>query len=114
MAKNFLEPTGIVAVISELQERPSPVFRWLSADEEREATERHLLKSAHPQSLAAIEIYRALSKHSIYMMSRLPGELLEEYGIGAIADIQELEHLVSSHDSTLVISGAQHRHISRL
>lgn len=46
-------------------------------------------------------------------MSQLAREQLEEFGIGAISGIQELEHLVSSHDSTIVISGAQHRRVNR-
>jgi len=112
MAEHFLRPTGSVAVITELTEKPAPVFRWLSNLDDTETTERHLLKSHHPHSLAAIEIYRSLSKRTIYMMSQLPGEMLEEIGISAIVGIQELEHLIASHDSTLVISGAQHRRLN--
>ncbi len=113
MAEHFLRPTGIIAVVTQLRQKPSPVFRWLSSLEDQEATERHLLKSAHPQSLAVIELFRSLSKRSIYMMSQLEREQLEEFGIGAIADIKELEHLIASHESTLVISGAQHRRINK-
>ena len=114
LAEHFLSPNGIVVVATELQEKPGPVFRWLESIEGSEKTERHLLNSAHPQSLAAIEIYRSLSKRSIYLMSQLDREHLEEFGIGAIADINELEHLIASHSSTLVISGAQHRRVNRV
>jgi hypothetical protein len=46
-------------------------------------------------------------------MSHIVAEQLEEFGIGAIADTQELEHLIGSHPSTLIISGAQHRRVNR-
>ncbi len=113
MAENFLRPSGTVVIASELREKPGPVFRWLSSIEEPEKTERHLLNSSHPQVLAAIEIYRSLSKHSVYLMSEISREKLEAFGIGAIADIAEIEHLITTHATTLVISGAQHRRVNR-
>jgi nickel-dependent lactate racemase len=113
MAEHFLRPSGTVVIASELREKPGPVFRWLSSIEAPEKTERHLLNSPHPQALAAIEIYRSLSKRSVYFMSEISREKLEEFGIGAIADMAELEHLIASHTTTLVISGAQHRRVNR-
>jgi Lactate racemase N-terminal domain len=113
MAEHFLGPSGTVVVASELREKPGPVFRWLSSMEDSEKTERHLLNSPHPQALAAIEIYRSLSKRSVYLMSEISREKLEEFGIGAVADIAELEHLIASHATSLVISGAQHRRVNR-
>ena len=114
MAEHFLRPTGTVVVATELREKPGPVFRWLSSIEDPEKTERHVLNSDHPQSLAAIEIFRSLSKRSVYLMSQLAREKLEEFGIGSIADIPELEHLIASHPTTLVINGAQHRRVNRV
>ncbi len=112
MAEHFLRPTGAVVVATQLREKPGPVFRWLSSMEDPEKTERHVLNSAHPQSLAAIEIFRSLSKRSIYLMSQLAREKLEEFGIGSVANIPELEHLIATHSATLVISGAQHRRVN--
>lgn len=112
LAERFLHPEGSIAVVTDLDQSPGAVFRWLSSAEAREATERHLLKSSHPNALAAIEILRAQTRHKVYLMSRLPSAQVEEWGIAAIENAHELEHLIRSHDSTIVISGAQHRRMA--
>ena len=109
MAENYVTDDGKIAVATNLEIKPGPPFRWLSGIEESDSIEQHLLKSHHPQSLAAIEILRSRSKHVVYLLSKLPRELVEELGIGAMVDTEELEHVIGSSDSCLIISGAQHR-----
>jgi len=109
MAENYVTDDGKIAVATNLEIKPGPPFRWLSGIEESDSIEQHLLKSHHPQSLAAIEILRSRSKHVVYLLSKLPRELVEELGIGAMVDVEELEHVIGSSESCLVISGAQHR-----
>jgi hypothetical protein len=113
LAERFLHRDGSIAVITDLDQPPGAVFRWLSSAEERESTERHLLKSSHPHALAAIEILRSQTRHKLYLMSRLPSERVEEWGMAAIENTHELEHLIRSHERTVVISGAQHRRFDR-
>jgi hypothetical protein len=109
MAENYVNENGKIAVATNLETKPGPPFRWLSGIEENDSIEQHLLKSHHPQSLAAIEILRSRSKHVVYLLSKLPREVVEELGIAAMVDTDELEHVIGSSDSCLVISGAQHR-----
>ncbi len=112
LAENFLNPEGTVAVITRLRKKPGNVFRWLNELEGPESTEQHLMRSSHPQWLAAIEIHRVRQRHTVYLMSQLPAETVEELGMGAISEVEEIEHLIASHGSCLVISGAQHRWVS--
>lgn len=109
LAENFLRPDGVVAVVSELDQMPGPVFRWLSSLEDAETVHQHLKKSHHPQALAAIEIHRAKTKRAVYLMSQLDSDRVEELGLTSIRAIEELEHLIAAHPSCLVINGAQHR-----
>jgi len=113
MAENYVSETGKIAVITNLQTKPGPPFRWLAGIEESDSVEQHLLKSHHPHALAAIEILRSRSKHVVYLLSKLPREIVEELGIGSMVDVDELEHVIASSESCLVISGAQHRWTSK-
>ena len=113
LAEHFLSPSGSVAIITDLDQAPGAAFRWLSSPETTASAERHLLKSHHPHALAAIEILRAKSCHRLYLMSRLPAEQVEEWGITPIHDPTELERLVRAHAASMIIRGAQHRRLER-
>jgi len=113
MAENYVSENGRIAVVTNLQTKPGPPFRWLAGIEESDSVEQHLLKSHHPQALAAIEILRSRSKHVVYLLSKLPREVVEELGIGSMVEVDELEHVIAASDSCLVISGAQHRWTSK-
>ena len=112
-AERFLLPDGGIAVVTDLDQPPGSVFRWLASAEERETAERHLLKSTHPNALAAVEILRSQTRHKIYLMSKLPAEQVEEWGMTAIGSPHELEHLMQTHASTVIIGGAQHRRLAK-
>ncbi len=112
-AERFLLPDGGIAIVTNLDQPPGSVFRWLASAESRETAERHLLKSTHPNALAAVEILRSQTRHKIYLMSKLPADQVEEWGMAAIGSTHELEHLIESHSSTVIIGGAQHRRLSK-
>jgi hypothetical protein len=109
IAENYLAADGKIAILTELDHKPGAPFRWLASNDQDESIEQHLLKSHHPQALPAIEIFRSRSRHRIYLMSSLAREIIEELEVGALDSIDELEHLVSSSKTCLVLSGAQHR-----
>lgn len=114
MAENYVSEDGKIAVATNLETKPGPPFRWLAGIEENDSIEQHLLKSHHPQSLAAIEILRSRSKHVVYLLSKLPREVVEELGISAMGETEELEHVIASSESCLIISGAQHRWLPKV
>jgi len=57
--------------------------------------------------VVANQLARAQEQASVYFLSRLDEELLEQLGIAAVADAAEVARLLRRHSSCIVLSNAQ-------
>ena len=67
-----------------------------------------LRKAAPPDLLAASQIARATDWASVFLLSRLDSEFVEELSMTPLQNDREVTRLISQCESCIVFDGAQH------
>jgi nickel-dependent lactate racemase len=100
---------GVVVLWTELSAAPGPALKSLAAFDASEEEQRlSLLKQRSADATAAKVVADCLERCRVYLHSRLDDAVVEEIGLGPLHTAQELQRLVDSSASCLVIGSAQH------
>jgi hypothetical protein len=106
-ATDVVAEGGAIALCCDLQDAPGPAVERLTQIEDRHAALRSIRKEHLADGVVANQLARAQEQASVYFLSRLDEELLEQLGIAAVADAAEVARLSRRHSSCIVLSNAQ-------
>ncbi|MEK6239565.1 MAG: hypothetical protein N2C14_33015, partial [Planctomycetales bacterium] len=76
-----------------------------AADSPAEAT-REIRREAPDDAATAMQLARALEKANVYLLSKLPVSLVEDFEIIPVDHPRELDRLTPRHDSCVVLGNA--------
>jgi hypothetical protein len=94
-------------VCCELAQQPGPALQRVVGAEDLDAALRDIGRHSPADALAAAELVRALKRGSVYLVSRLDEDTVEELGMLPVAPDQ-ISRLASRYDSCIVLSNAQY------
>jgi nickel-dependent lactate racemase len=108
-ARNLVARDGRIVLLTDLVAEPGSGVKLLAeCDEPAEALPR-LRKAAPPDLIAATQLADALQWANIYLLSRLPDELVEDLFCFPLADEDDVRRLLRDEGSILFLGAAQHR-----
>ena len=105
-AAKLVEDDGAIAVCSELATSPGPAVDLLRRTQSRDDALLQIGKLCPPDSLAAAQLAAIQARVSVYLLSRLDPDDVEELEIAPIVDTDELVRLARRHPSCLVLANA--------
>ncbi|WP_153555730.1 nickel-dependent lactate racemase family protein [Roseimaritima sediminicola] len=110
VARSLVRPGGTIAIVSALEQPPGGALLRLrelqSGDEE--ALRKRLMKDSDRFSTAATLLLDAQREGRVVLYSRLPGERVEQLGLGALDSPQSLDRLIAEHETAGVLRCAQY------
>ncbi len=107
VASDFVEQDGAIAVCTQLSENPGPAVESVRTSTDRDRALKKIKKERPADTLAAMELQRALSRARVYLLSDLDETLVEELGMVPIQQ-RQVARLLPQFPSCIVVSGAQH------
>jgi hypothetical protein len=69
---------------------------------------RRIRKEKPQDLLPATQLAKALSRSRVYLLSRLDETLVEELGLAAVSEAEEIARLASRHESCILLANAQY------
>ena len=99
---------GRIIVLSDLAAEPSPGIQMLRSFHTAREALQPLRKESPPDLVAASQIARAADWASVYLLSQLPSELVEELFMTPLEHEREATRLIAQCEGCLVFDGAQH------
>ena len=99
-------PDATIVICTELSSPPGPTLKRLASGGDRDQALRQAAKERLPDLAIAASIQAATERYRIYMMSRLEAELVEELGMGAIAEPEQIARLAKAHSACLAVKNA--------
>jgi hypothetical protein len=99
---------GAIAICCDLARQPGPALAALAESEDHDATLKQVRRQQLPDARIAARLQRANQRATVYLLSHLADELVEDLGMAPIADAAEVQRLASRHDTCLLLSNAQH------
>ncbi len=107
-AQKLIVHGGRIIVLSDLAAMPGAGVNLIRGSRSAKSALQPLRKAAPPDVLAASQIASAADWASIYLLSRLDGQLVEETYMTPLESEREAERLLETCDGCVVLSGAQH------
>lgn len=108
MARRIVARDGRVLLLTELEEQPGDGIRLISECRAPRDALPPLKSAAPPDLMSATQLAQAIDWTNVYMLSRLPSQLIEDLFMIPLADEDEARRLIEGDESCAVIGGAQH------
>jgi hypothetical protein len=102
-----LSPEGAIAVCCEIEEPPAGPFEKLRDAVDYAAVVRKLSGDSAADARSARILARAIERGPVYLLSRLPADVVESFGMTPIESDAELTRLAASRRHCVVIEEAQ-------
>ena len=99
---------GRIIVLSDLAAAPGPGIDLIRNCRSAKSALQPLRKAVPPDVLSASQIASAADWASIYLLSRLDGQIVEEAFMTPLENEREATRLLESCDGCVVLAGAQH------
>ena len=99
---------GTIVLCTDLKRPPGPALKRLAqvADSDRVLSQ---LQSAHtPDAAPASLLLETRERCRVFLLSGLDGDVVEELGVGHVAQAQDIERLAHEHDSCILLANAHH------
>lgn len=106
-AQALLEPAGALVVCTELDEQPGRAMSQLAGNDDPQLIEREILRYPSADAGPAMLLNQVLQNETIYLRSQLRDSVVESLGMSPLATDGELERLIQSHASCIVVEDAQ-------
>ena len=107
-AQKLVVQGGRIIVLSDLAAAPGPGIELIRSSRSAKAALQPLRKAAPPDVLAATRIASAAEWASIYLLSQIEANVVEELFMTPLENLQEVSRLLESCDGCVVLAGAQH------
>ncbi len=105
-AGRLVDDGGAVAVCCDLHDPPGPGVRSVANAESRQAGLHEIRRQRPADTLPAAQIARALDRGTVYLLSRLDPDVVEDLDMVPIADPTELLRLTRRHKSWTLLANA--------
>ena len=102
-----VDQEGAVVLCTDLSERPGPGIERVVGAEDLEQVEREIDDDRPADSLAALELIRAIQRGKVYLISRLDEDFVEDLGLLPVAP-EQLSRLAARYGSCIVLENAQY------
>jgi nickel-dependent lactate racemase len=106
-AMRVVNADGAIVVCTDLELPPGPAMQYLASSDDREHAVRDIIKEQPPDALPAMQLMHALEKGPVYLLSRLDESQVEDLGMAAISDPQQVARLIRRAKSCIVLADAQ-------
>lgn len=107
-ARKLIVQGGRIIVLSDLACPPGPGFDLLRSSRSAKAALQPIRKLAPPDVQTASQIAAAADWASVYLLSRIEGQIIEEAFMTPLSDEREVTRLLATCDACIVLPGAQH------
>jgi hypothetical protein len=107
-AASVVAEGGAIALCTQLSADPGPAVRGLSHFEDASQAIKHFKREALPDARVAVELIRAKEQGKVYLLSQLEESLVEDLGMAAIGNSEDLGRLARRHESYVVLANAQY------
>lgn len=107
-AQKLVIQGGRIIVLSDLAAPPGPGIELIRSSRSAKAALQPLRKAAPPDVLAATQLASAAEWASIYLLSQIDANVVEETFMTPLENQQDVTRLLESCDGCIVLAGAQH------
>lgn len=108
-ATRYCSAGGTIVLCTELNDTVGPALKRLrDGASSREQIEKRVAKDLTDDALAAGAILEITRDHHVYLVSNHRPGTIESLGMAALADENQLTHIVRQHASYVVLHAAQH------
>jgi hypothetical protein len=107
-AQKLIVHGGRIIVLSDLAAEPGPGVELIRGSRSPKSALQPLRKAGPPDLLAATQIAAAADWASIYLLSKLDSQVVEEAFMTPLEHEKEATRLLESCDGCVVLAGAQH------
>ncbi|MBN2217636.1 MAG: DUF2088 domain-containing protein [Pirellulales bacterium] len=108
----LVEPGGGLALCTELAEAPGAAVACLRAVRSRADAVRRIHDDEPADAVTALQLARALDHCSVYLLSRLEDDLVEDLDMTPVAEPAELVRLANRSGSFLLLGNASYAHVT--
>jgi hypothetical protein len=110
MARNLVAQGGKIIILSELADQPGCGLETIRNSESPRDALKPLRLEAPSDLLTATELAHATDWATVYLLSRLEGDLLEELFLVPLESEREVQRLLSGEEKCAFVGSAQHTH----
>lgn len=107
-AQKLIVQGGKIVVLSDLSAAPGPGIDLIRSSRSAKAARLPLRKAAPPDVLPATQIASAAEWASVYLLSRLDPQIVEEAFMTPIENSNQVTRLLETCDGCVVLDGAQY------
>jgi len=103
-----VEQGGRVIVVADVESPEGPAMQILRRTQDSESLVRPFQREPLDDSRQAIQVIEACRRARVYLLSRLPAEVVEELGMIPLSSEAELQKLLGTLGPVWLLSGAQY------
>lgn len=107
-ARNLVARGGRILLLTELREEPGEGIRLLKEAQDPRDVARPLRELSPPDLNEATELLDALDQATVFLLSRMPAERVEELHLVAVESVEEAERLIDSAPTCVLVEAGQH------
>ena len=107
-AEPLVADEGAVAICSDLDTGPAHSLGQLVGNPDFAGVERNVRNDHSAESWTAWQLSRALQRGSVYFLSQLDADDVEELGLAPVESLEELARLASRQASCIVLDDSQY------
>jgi nickel-dependent lactate racemase len=107
-ALRIVSEDGAIVLCTELDEKLGPALKLLAHSTDIEAAQSRLRKQRSPDALLARLLTESLDHVSVYLLSRLPEEIVSSLGFAYVDNNQEIARLATHHKSCILLPDSQY------
>lgn len=107
-ARNLVAKGGKIVILSELDQEPEIGMEIIRRSQSARAALQPIRKQAPVDMIPATQFATAADWARVYLMSKLPGGMVDELFMVPLENDRELAKLLANDDSCVILEGAQH------
>ena len=107
-AMRVVSDDGAIVLCTELEEPLGPALKLLAQSADHESIHNRLKKMRSADAPLARLLADSLDHTTIYLLSKLPEEIVSSVGFAYVADPHEISRLATHHESCVLLPDAQY------
>jgi hypothetical protein len=112
-ASQIVRNDGTIVLCTALHDRPGPALQRLRGAAMDQRALRDVERDGSPDAVPASLLLETRENAHVYLISALEGDLVEDLGLGYVADPRDVDRLSRQHDSCILLANA-HRALGQI